>query len=525
MQAEELRDAAVSIRSEIGAALDGVRKSELGQFFTPWSVARFMAELPSLNQDHVRILDAGAGTGILTAAMVARACAAARKPVSIEATVFEMDDVVASGLRQTLAACADACRHAGIRFVARLRVEDYVEIAVAEIASETDVGTNGYHLAILNPPYRKLNSASRHRTLLRDVGIETSNLYAAFVSLALRQLVNDGELVAITPRSFCNGTYFRSFRRDLLSRIRLRRIHVFERRDTTFADASVLQENVIFHGSRSMAPTRVLVSASREDPRVLSSERMVPANQVVRSDDREAFIHVATDDLQDADGIAIGALTTQLRDLGIAVSTGRVVDFRAREYLRIEPSEGDAPLIYPHHMCDGLVRWPASHPRKPGAIQIHRETAFLLIPSATYVLVKRFSAKEEARRVVAAVYDPSLIPSERVGLENHLNYFHAGGSALPRNFARGLAAYLNSTPFDCYFREFSGHTQVNATDLRNVPYPSADVLCRLGEALGARVSDQALVDQALLNILPKSTRPFFMATVADASATRGLAAS
>ena len=37
---------------------------------------------------------------------------------------------------------------------------------------------------IANPPYKKINSQSAHRLLLRSVGIEVTNFYAAFVALS-----------------------------------------------------------------------------------------------------------------------------------------------------------------------------------------------------------------------------------------------------------------------------------------------------------------------------------------------------
>jgi adenine-specific DNA-methyltransferase len=50
--------------------------------------------------------------------------------------------------------------------------------------------------------------------------------------------------------------------------------------------------------------------------------------------------------------------------------------------------------------------------------------------------------------------------------------------------AKGLCRFLNSEAVDTYFRTFSGHTQVNATDLRNLHYPTRKQL----EAL-AKVRD------------------------------------
>jgi adenine-specific DNA-methyltransferase len=104
-----------------------------------------------------------------------------------------------------------------------------------------------------------------------------------------------------------------------------------------------------------------------------------------------------------------------------------------------------------------------------------------LMREGVYVIVKRFSAKEERRRVVAYVVTPKDTNSELVGFENHWNVFHIRKGGLPLDVARGLAAFLNTTALDNYFRIFSGHTQVNATDLRNMKYPSLARLCELGQ--------------------------------------------
>jgi adenine-specific DNA-methyltransferase len=125
---------------------------------------------------------------------------------------------------------------------------------------------------------------------------------------------------------------------------------------------------------------------------------------------------------------------------------------------------------------------------------IHDQTRDLLVPSEVYVLVKRFSSKEEKRRIVACIYDPRQTSVEWVAFENHLNYFHNRGHGLPMPLARGLTAFLNSTVIDSYFRQFSGHTQVNATDLRKLNYPPKSVLERLGRKIKEPVSQNDLDD-------------------------------
>ncbi|HYO59862.1 MAG TPA: hypothetical protein VEU50_44590, partial [Archangium sp.] len=182
-----------------------------------------------------------------------------------------------------------------------------------------------------------------------------------------------------------------------------------------------------------------------------------------------------------------------LADLGLTVSTGRVVDFRAREYLRPAAGPDTVPLIWPGHFSGGFVAWPKDF-KKPNALAVDPETEALLVPAGTYVLVKRISAKEEKRRVSAAVFDPRHVPCKRVGFENHLNYFHQKGGGLPATLARGLAAFLNSTLLDIYFRQFSGHTQVNAGDLRNLKYPSRQQLETLGQNISDSLSAQDEID-------------------------------
>lgn len=134
-----------------------------------------------------------------------------------------------------------------------------------------------------------------------------------------------------------------------------------------------------------------------------------------------------------------------------------------------------------------------------------------LVPSGMYILAKRFSAKEEPRRIVAAIYDPERISASCVGFENHLNYFHKTGKGLNENLAKGLAVFLNASLVDAYFRQFNGHTQVNAPDLRSLKYPTRSELEALGESVGNRFPDREsldyLINTKLLNMSTNLSDP------------------
>jgi len=460
-------------------------RHELGQFFTPPHIADYMASLFETKRREIELLDAGAGAGALTLAMVRRFCSGGTRPKRLNVTAYELDSSIIESLQTNLSQCQAECERAGIAFSAKVINEDFISSTVASLRHDLFFPQRpSFDAAIVNPPYRKLRSDSITRSLLRSVGIETSNFYGAFVALIIKLLAKGGELVAITPRSFCNGPYFTPFRKNLLNSVSLRRLHVFESRSAAFGKDKVLQENIIVHGVKGLPQAReIAISSSSGRVNGAVTERKVSFRLVVSPDDPEQFIHAALTPEQANARPTLSAFSSTLSDLGLTVSTGRVVDFRAKPFLRERAESGTAPLIYPCNFNGGTVAWPKNNSRKPSAIVIHKSTQDLLLPSDVYVLVKRFSSKEERRRIVACIYDPSQIQAKWVAFENHLNYFHVNGRGLTMSLAKGLAAFLNSTAVDSYFRRFSGHTQVNATDLRKLNYPAKAKLERLGRKI------------------------------------------
>lgn len=485
-------------RATLSSMLDPIRRSALGQFMTPAPIAQFMASMFGPLPNEVKLLDAGAGLGALTAAFVSEACNRKAKPKVIDVTLFEVDAILADQLEITLAACATECNAVGVQFRSNVLRDDFIAYSGEPLLKQH----RQFDCAILNPPYAKINTGSHTRNTLSRLGIETSNLYTGFVAVALDQLRRGGQLVAITPRSFCNGRYFDPFRKLLLQQAAIGQIHVYHSRKRAFADDNVLQENIIYELTKGEPQPKTVRVTSSSGPldRALTT-RDVPFAEVVRPSDPHMYIHLA---VSDADGLLAGRISSlpcTLGDLNITVSTGRVVDFRAKEHLRKTPEPQTVPLIYPTHFDEGYVTWPKENCRKHNALALNENTTDLVVPRGTYVLAKRFTSKEEKRRVVAAVYDPKQVPAEWVGFENHLNYFHQDGKGLPAAVAKGLAIFLNSTAVDQYFRQFSGHTQVNATDLRNLRYPTLAQLKALGSQSGDVMPSKDAADDAVEAIL------------------------
>jgi hypothetical protein len=351
--------------------------------------------------------------------------------------------------------------------------------------------------AILNPPYRKISSASRHRHLLRSVGIETVNLYTAFIALAVALMKPGGEVVAIIPRSFCNGLYYQPFRRWLFERAALTHIHLFESRTSAFSDDKVLQENVIIKLRCGAQRQSIVVSSSTDATFSNINQRAVATSEVIIPGDDARFVHIPSSQPQAVASLPMGTHT--LAQLGLGVATGPVVDFRLKEHLCFEPTATTAPLLYATHFSSGELQWPKSG-KKPNAIELNDATRKWLMPAGYYTVVKRFSSKEERRRIVASVVTPDKLPVTEYGFENHLNVFHANKRGLCAEVAYGLATYLNSTDADDWFRLFSGHTQVNATDLRRMRYPSTELLMMLGRWMIDRgVPTQADIDEQIAN--------------------------
>lgn len=486
-------------RLEVSKQFEAKRRHDLGQFLTPLPVARYMASLFTPNcYERIRLLDAGAGIGTLTSAFLDCWIAKHIAAPSLILTAYEIDPLLRQHLERLLAPYQEKSKLHGYDLQIEIESYDFIEDSVDRIQF---LNTQNFTHAILNPPYKKIHSQSQHRKSLSAIGIESVNLYSAFVALTINLMTDGGEIVAIIPRSFCNGPYYRPFRELLLRRCTINHIHLFTARDKAFQDDNVLQENIIIHLSRGESQETVTVSTSTDETFCDYEIQELVFEEIVSSTDSEQIIHIPTTqhralDLQFNDTGNLSQVAHSLEELNIQVSTGPVVDFRLKDYLRDSPDDTTVPLLYPSHFTDFEVRWPNLKGKKPNALVMCAETTKWLFPKGFYTAVRRFSSKEERRRIVANLIVPDPFDSEYLGFENHLNVFHWHKQGLPESLARGIAVYLNSTFIDLNFRRFSGHTQVNATDLRLLKYPSLERLSFLGEWSKTQpVLDQVAIDQ------------------------------
>jgi adenine-specific DNA-methyltransferase len=481
-------------RLRISRSTSSKKKSEMGQFFTPVTIAKFMAGLFSDDslKDSCHLLDPGAGIGSLSCAFMDRCVSDGILFKDFNLSAFELDESLYSEMKESFSYYSSQ-----LPLNYNITGGDFIEKAADMIHKGY---TKEFTHVIMNPPYKKIDGKTHHRYLLSSVGIETVNLYSAFVSLALEMMRPMGQLVAIIPRSFCNGPYYRSFRNFLLKRATIKHIHLFESRNSMFKDDSVLQENVIILLEKGGKQDLVKISCSTDDSFSDIKEFACSFKEIVSPLDSERFINIPV--LSDSNNSKILGeelkFNNYLKDIGVEISTGPVVDFRLKEHLRQMPEQNTVPLLYPNHFQKSEIQWPQLESKKPNAIVHNSDTERWLFPKGCYCIVRRISSKEEKRRIVANFVNPDYFRNiDAYGFENHLNVFHENKQGLSQSLAKGLTVYLNSTFVDDLFRKYSGHTQVNATDLRQLKYPSRMALIKLGEKIDSIPADQSDIDNLI----------------------------
>jgi adenine-specific DNA-methyltransferase len=258
-------------------------------------------------------------------------------------------------------------------------------------------------------------------------------------------------------------------------------IHLFGSRKDAFNRDEVLQENIILVAKKEKLDykeDKVSISYSQGVSDLNNTYRTVPLIETIDIKSKNKVIRIPLSIEDDKIINLVHTWRNTLESLGICISTGPVVAFRSSEHIVGYENSDTYPLLWIQNVKKMKVTWPLINNKKQYIKGINKK---LLIANQNLILLRRFSAKEETSRLTAAPFFKNQIDTDFIGIENHLNYIYKKSGDLSEQMVVGLACILNSKILDTYFRTSNGNTQVSATELRDMPFPSQDLIEKLGE--------------------------------------------
>lgn len=439
-------------------------RKKYGQFFTSEQSARQMAQMFTfdLNKPIISILDAGAGTGLLSAAVLSR-LKDLQYNGQIHLVCYETDPKVLPVLERNL----ENISHK-IEFTYNIVNENYITSQQFEHQSSHQ---QVFDYIIGNPPYLKLSKDAAEVQAMPQVCYGAPNLYFLFWAMGIYNLKESGELVYIIPRSWTSGAYFAKFRQYLFSHCVITNIHSFVSRKKVFNQEDVLQETMIIKVKKTTIKPELIhmSSSSCADFRDIRHFD-VPYHTVVAPNQ---YVYLVTNQEESTILERINKLPETLPNVDLQMKTGIVVDFRAQDVLRNENENGAYPIFYSSHIKNGRVQWPVG---RQGEYIVTDRRGYLQ-PNVNYLFVKRFTSKEEKRRLQCGMYRQKDYPQYKyISTQNKINYITCQSLCT----LYGMYALLSSTLYDQYYRILNGSTQVNSTEINTIPVPNRATIEAIG---------------------------------------------
>lgn len=464
-------DRAIRNTNEYTEQVPKTDRKKYGQFFTSASVAQFMAGLFDIpaGKTELSILDPGAGSGLLSIALLARLQQHTYLE-HIHITCYETDPNVLCLLCRNL---IDACACSAIPATFQIRAENYILAQADQYNGAADPDVK-YDLVIGNPPYKKIHKSAPEVQVMADICHGGPNLYSMFAAMSLFNVADNGEMVYIIPRSWTSGPYFAAFRKKFLAGAVLERIHLFGSRNRVFDKESVLQETMIIKARKTgTRPDTVSISTSLAGNFSQISYIDVPYSTAVSD---RVFLPICQKDIEVLQTMARWRDT--LPSLGIQAKTGLVVDFRAKEYLRNTWEPRVVPVYYPRHIKDGRAITPEDS-------FITTERPSLLQPNRNYLFMRRTSTKEEPRQLRCGIYLAKEHPGTKlISTDLKINFVDTP-AGLPEETVYGLYVLFSSSLYDRYYRIVNGCIHVATTEINAMPVPPRTVIDQLGRELMA----------------------------------------
>jgi adenine-specific DNA-methyltransferase len=465
---------------------DGLRKA-LGAFYTPPALVDRLLELVALtgfDWRNGRIIDPACGGAAFLASVAPMLVqrSSHRQPAAllndIETRLFGVEvDPFAAWMSMVLLDLAlfDLTDAAGRPLKNLVASRDALETHADELGT--------FDLVIGNPPYWKVTLTSAQRNRFKESLFGHANLYGLFTELAVKLSKPGGIIAFVTPTSFLGGEYFKNLRNLLETQAPLQRLDFVSDREGVFD--GVLQETMlaVFKRQTSAAKPRIQINLLQPDdgtvPVLVQQVGSVSLNGGVRggpwllprSPGQMPLIE------------RLNSMPHRLRDYGFDVATGQLVWNRHKDQLRRTYDEGCLPIIWAEAVnADGKFHFQAARRSHLPYLEIKGEQDFL-INQEPCILVQRTTAKEQKRRIIAAVIPNSFV-LEYPGfvVENHLNMVYPVTNK-PRFALRTLAALLSSAALDQAFRCINGSVAVSAFELNSLPLPSPEQMRSLQQVV------------------------------------------
>jgi adenine-specific DNA-methyltransferase len=460
-------------------------KKESGQYFTPIPIAHLMASFCTVKSNSLRILDPGCGTAILTCALIEHLINQTPNIELIEIVAYETDTSLISFSQKALIYLKNWLELKNINVQYFLHTNDFI-LDNAQALKNSSNNQGSFDIVISNPPYFKLAKNDVKAIAAKELVSGQPNIYSIFMGISSKLLNENGELIFITPRSFASGNYFKAFRELFFSTAQIDRIHLFNSRKDTFNRDSVLQETVIVKAIKSAINpnNQVTVSSSIGVNDIRESTiKYFSSSELIDLNSKEKILHLPTNDKEERILDLATSWENNLANYDIHISTGPVVSFRSWDFIQNNYENGTvflAPLFWLHNVNKMSLDWPISSKNKGQFIKIESASKSLLIPNKNYILLRRFSTKDDKSRLIAAPYFCNYTKSNFIGVENKVNYIYRKKGHLERSEVTGLCALLNSELFDIYFQIFNGNVNVSATELRDMRFPPINDIKKIG---------------------------------------------
>ena len=445
--------------------------TRLGRYFTPRAAAAELAYLlPPTEKEEIRLLDAGAGTGILSAAAVEALCKqGAVRRILLDA--YETDERMLPVLADILERIRRRAKHDyGVKLIVSIHPTDF--LLDARGLAEPRGGGERYDLVLLSPPVGVPEEGSAAAEFCRRVLPKGTDLALLFAEAAAARLSEDGAMAAILPLSFADSVNAVPLRERLFARAPLVSLTLDVGARGARRDKTML---CLFRYGEEPPALRVRVAKDGG----IEELPPIPYHVAVFSEEYKVLLAKSREDV--ALVRAMNSFPCRLADLGLSVHTGLAIEARYPECMQPSRAGGAVPLLPPAGLRDGQMEFPPKGREKP---YILPRIPSLATKNRTMVLVKRVPSRADGRHLVAGVYFSAQLPRDAmISTANKLNVIEGVEEEMTAELASGLAAVLSCSYYERYCTLTGSFRQVNATALASLPLPDRDVILGIGRRL------------------------------------------